>query len=173
MTHSAAEPGRHVPGDPHAQVLPATGRALLRPGGRYGFTAWADASRALGFALVLEAVKRHGRPVTLPPGPDFFRFSEAAECTAVLEAAGFVGASVRHLDLRWRLESPDDLFPAFHLGTARTGALLRGQDEAARAEIAAALGTAAAERFGTPDGGLEVPMPALLATAMKPPRPRA
>jgi CubicO group peptidase (beta-lactamase class C family) len=30
MTHSAEEPGRHVPGIPHTQLLPATGRALLR-----------------------------------------------------------------------------------------------------------------------------------------------
>ena len=30
MTHSAEEPGRHAPDFPHAQLLPATGRALLR-----------------------------------------------------------------------------------------------------------------------------------------------
>jgi SAM-dependent methyltransferase len=149
---------------PEAAIAEA--HRVLRPDGRYAFTAWADAGRAAGFALVLEAVRRHGRPVTLPAGPDFFRFSEPAECTTALEAAGFVEARVQRLDLRWRLGSPDDLFRAFHLGTARTGALLRGQDEAARAEIAAAVREAAAA-YRTPEGGIEVPMPALLASASR------
>ena len=146
---------------PEAAVAEAA--RVLRPGGRYGFTAWADPGRAAGFALVLDAVRRCGRPVELPIGPDFFRFSEPATCAAALEAAGFAGAAVRRLDLAWRLDSPDDLFRAFHLGTARTGALLRGQDAEARSRIAAAV-REAAERFRRPDGGVEVPMPALLAT---------
>jgi hypothetical protein len=70
------------------------------------------------------------------------------------------------LDLRWRPGSPDDLFRAFLLGTARTGALLRGQDEAARADIAAAVREAAGA-YRTPEGGVAVPMPALLASASR------
>jgi ubiquinone/menaquinone biosynthesis C-methylase UbiE len=144
----------------------AEAHRVLRPGGRYAFTAWADPGRAAGFALVLDAVRRCGRLVALPAGPDFFRFSEPAECAAVLEAAGFEEPAVRRLDLRWRPGSPDDLFRAFLLGTARTGALLRGQDEAARGEIAAAVREAAAA-YRAPEGGIEVPMPALLASASR------
>jgi SAM-dependent methyltransferase len=140
---------------------------VLRPGGRYGFTAWADPGRAAGFALVLDAVRRCGAPVELPAGPDFFRFSEPAACHAALRSAGLATVDVRRLDLTWRLGSADDLFRAFHLGTARTGGLLRGQDEAARARIADAV-RAAAERYRTPEGGIAVPMPALLASARRP-----
>jgi len=139
---------------------------VLRPGGRYGFTAWADPGRAAGFALVLDAVRRCGRPVTLPTGPDFFRFSDPAECSTALEAAGFAGVEVRRLDLTWRLDSPDELFRAFHLGTARTGALLRGQDDESRARVAGAV-RAAAGTYRTPEGGVAVPMPALLASGRR------
>jgi SAM-dependent methyltransferase len=150
---------------PEAAIAEAA--RVLRPGGRYGFTAWADPGRATGFALVLDAVRRCGRPVTLPAGPDFFRFSDPTECMSVLRAAGFGDVAVRRLDLRWRVASPDDLFRAFHLGTARTGALLRGQDGEALAEIAAAVREAAAPYRG-PDGGVEVPMAALLASGGRP-----
>jgi SAM-dependent methyltransferase len=151
---------------PEAAIAEA-GR-VLRPGGRYGFTAWADPGRAAGFALVLDAVRRCGRPVTLPAGPDFFRFGEPDECAAILLAAGFVEVGVRRLDLVWRLASADDLFRAFHLGTARTGALLRGQDDEARERIAAAVRAAADRYRAAGDGGIAVPMPALLATAIRP-----
>jgi SAM-dependent methyltransferase len=140
---------------------------VVRPGGRYGFTAWADPGRAVGFALVLDAVRRCGAPVELPAGPDFFRFSDPAACEAALRSAGFATVDVRRLDLTWRLASADDLFRAFHLGTARTGALLRGQDDAARARIVDAV-RAAAERYRTPDGGIAVQMPAVLAPARRP-----
>jgi SAM-dependent methyltransferase len=149
---------------PEAAIAEA-GR-VLRRGGRYAFAAWADPGRAAGFALVLDAVRRCGRPVTLPAGPDFFRFSEPAECASALEEAGFASVGVQRLDLRWRLDSPDDLFRAFHLGTARTGALLRGQDDEALARMAAAVREAAGP-YRTPDGGVEVPMPALLASGRR------
>jgi len=45
-------------GRPEAAIAEAA--RVLRPGGRYGFTAWADPGRAAGFALVLDAVRRCG-----------------------------------------------------------------------------------------------------------------
>jgi ubiquinone/menaquinone biosynthesis C-methylase UbiE len=139
---------------------------VLSPGGRVGFTAWRPDEGGV-FASVLEAVRRHGRPVELPAGPAFFGFGDPAQCSAALERAGFREVATRPLDLRWRLESPDDLFWAFHRGTARTGALLRGQDGEARDRIAEAVRDAAAG-FAAPEGWVEVPMPALLAHARKP-----
>jgi len=150
---------------PEAAVAEAC--RVLRPGGRYGFTAWADPGRAAGFAIVLDAVRRCGRPVDLPAGPDFFRFSEPAVCEAALRAVGFGDVHVQRLDLRWRLGSPEDLFRAFHLGTARTGALLRGQDAEALARIAAAVRGGAAP-YRRSDADLVVPMPALLASGSRP-----
>jgi SAM-dependent methyltransferase len=140
---------------------------VLSPGGRVAFTAWRPDEGGV-FASVLEAVRCHGRPVELPAGPAFFGFGDPAQCSAALGRAGFREVATRPLDLRWRLESRDDLFWAFHRGTARTGALLRGQDGGARDRIAEAV-REAASGFAHPEGGVEVPMPALLALARKAP----
>ena len=86
---------------------------VLRPGGRYAFTVWAPPDQAVGFGMVLRAIERCGRlDVGLPEGPPFFRFSNADECRTELGRAGFVGASVRTLPLRWTLSSPDDVYEA-------------------------------------------------------------
>ncbi|MBO0686071.1 MAG: methyltransferase domain-containing protein [Candidatus Dormibacteraeota bacterium] len=142
-------------------------RRVLEPGGRFGFTAWAGPAEAAGFATVLRAVERHGGQVELPEGPDFFAFGEPGRCLEALRAAGFAEAQVERLDLRWRLDAPGDFFAAFYGGTARTGALLRGQDGQALEHISAAVAEAVAA-FSSPRGGIEVPMPALLAYAEKP-----
>src|SRR5262245_33495726 len=42
---------------------------ILRPQGRFGFTAWANPEEAVGFRLVLRAIEKHGNPsVPLPQG---------------------------------------------------------------------------------------------------------
>ena len=63
---------------------------VLRQGGRVAFTAWAVPERAVGFGMVLDAVRLHGKPdVGLPPAPPFFRFGDPDECVRVLTEAGF------------------------------------------------------------------------------------
>ncbi|MBO0682093.1 MAG: methyltransferase domain-containing protein [Candidatus Dormibacteraeota bacterium] len=153
---------------PHDALREA--QRVLQPGGRFGLTAWAGPGEAAGFATVLRAVERHGLPVELPKGPDFFAFGDPERCVEALRAAGFDAAQVERLDLRWRLESPADFFDAFYGGTARTGALLRGQDDEARGRISAAVAEAVAA-FSSEEGGIEVPMPALLAHGQRPSGP--
>src|SRR5262249_25134752 len=83
---------------------------VLRVGGRFACTVWAPPAEAIGFKLVLDAVAAAGNPnVPLPPGPPFFRFSDAAECERVLAASGFVDCEVTRLPLEWRLGSVDAL----------------------------------------------------------------
>lgn len=141
-------------------------RRVLRRDGRIGFTVWAPPDQAIGFALVLGAVQRHGRPdVPLPAGPPFFRFSEPEEARRALLAAGFLDPEVQPVPQVWRLGSTDALFDAMWSSAVRTGALLQGQAPAAldliRADIREA--TRAFQR------GAEVvlPMPAVLASAVK------
>ena len=140
---------------------------VLQPGGRVGFTVWAPPEEAVAFGLVLRAVQAHGDPnVPLPPGPPFFRFSDAEECCRVLQAVGFARPSVQRVPQVWRLPSPAALFDAMQHGTVRTRALLRAQTPEALAAIGTALREAAwaYER----DGALELPMPAVLAAGTKP-----
>jgi len=139
---------------------------VLRSGGRFAFTAWATPDKTLGFRVVLDAVAEFGDPnVQLPSGPPFFRFSDPDECRRALQAAGFANADVKAIPLVWRLESAADFFEAFMKGSARTGGLLNAQQPAALKRIRAAVETRiAAFECG---GKLEIPMPALVASAQK------
>jgi ubiquinone/menaquinone biosynthesis C-methylase UbiE len=140
---------------------------VLRPGGRCAFTVWAQPTEAVGFGIVLRAIEAHGRlDVPLPSGPPFFRFSDPAECLRSLEAAGFAHPRVGLLPQLWRLHSPDALYEFMLGSTVRTAGLLRAQSPEAREAIRNEV-RAAAARFRGEAGDIELPMPAVLATAAK------
>ena len=139
---------------------------VLRPSGRFAFTAWTAPEQARGYGVVLDAIRKFGRSeVGLPPGPPFFRFGDPAEARRSLERAGFESAQARVLPLAWRLESTATLFEWMMASTVRTGALLRAQTPAALEAIRQAVGASAA-RF-LKGHGVEIPMPAVLAFATK------
>jgi hypothetical protein len=101
----------------------------------------------------------------IPAGPPFFRFSDAEECRRVLAETGFANPEVRQVPQLWRLDSADALFEIMLGSTVRTGALLRAQTpkalDAIRADITEG---ASAYRKGS---GIDVPMPAVLASATR------
>jgi SAM-dependent methyltransferase len=139
---------------------------VLRPGGRYGFTVWAAPERAVAFGIALRAIETFGnRDVPLPEGPPFFRFSDAAETRRTLESIGFTSVEIRELPLTWRPASADAVFEALSRGGVRTAAVLRAQTPAALAAIRDAVGRGIEAYAG--DDRLEVPMPAMLASATK------
>ena len=139
---------------------------VLRPGGRYGLTVWAAPERAVGFGLALRAIETFGTAdVRLPEGPPFFRFSDAAETRRTLESIGFTGVEVRELPLIWRPASADAVFDALLRGGVRTAAVLRAQTPDALAAIRDAIGRGVAPYAR--DGGFEIPMSAVLASATK------
>ena len=132
---------------------------VLRPGGRFAFTVWAKPDEARGFGIVLGAIEKHGNmKVSLPPGPPFFRFSDAEESGRALREAGFAKVEVRKVPQTWRLSSREVLWEFMTGSTVRTAALLKAQTpqalEAIRKEILAAWQA-------------ELPMPAVLASATK------
>ena len=140
---------------------------VLRPGGRVAFTVWAPPDESVAFGIVLRAIEAHGNHnVPLPPGPPFFRFSDPAESRRALAQAGFQSAQVTRVPQVWRLRSGDDLCEAMESATVRTRGLLAAQSKesllAIRKEVA--NGAKAYEI----NGGLELPMPAMLAWAEKP-----
>jgi hypothetical protein len=121
----------------------------------------------VGFGIVLDAIRKHGNPdVSLPPGPPFFRFSDASECDKVLKVAGFRNVDVRKVPQVWRFSACGLLFEAFLAGTVRTQALLRAQSAPALEAIRDAVGRVAGEYEN--HGTVEIPMPAVLAAALKP-----
>jgi SAM-dependent methyltransferase len=157
-------------GMPH---FPDPARALaeafrvLKPNGRVGFTVWDAPERAIGFGAVYTAIRAHGSlDVGLPAGPNFFLFSDPGECERALVGAGFASPTVTTVAQLWSLDRADDAFDTILHGTVRASATLRAQTPAARDAIRLALHEIIAG-FRTGDRYV-VPMPAVLASAIKP-----
>jgi ubiquinone/menaquinone biosynthesis C-methylase UbiE len=140
---------------------------VLRAGGKFAFTVWAKPEETVGFGIVLRAVEAHGEvKVPLPPGPPFFRFSDPDESKRALIAAGFDSPKVKKVKQVWRVPAGDGLFEAMRDSTVRTAGLLRAQKPEALGKIRSYIRTET-QRY-TKDDIVELPMPALLASARKP-----
>jgi ubiquinone/menaquinone biosynthesis C-methylase UbiE len=140
---------------------------VLKPGGRFAFTAWAKPEEAVGFGMILNAIQSHGNlEVQLPQGPPFFRFSDQAECDRTLREAGFLDVEVTRVPQVWRFNAPDEPLKAFYNGGVRIKAILRAQSSETLEAIRVAV-REAASKF-TRNGSIEIPMPAVLASALKP-----
>ncbi|MBI4664689.1 MAG: class I SAM-dependent methyltransferase [Verrucomicrobia bacterium] len=145
----------------------AEARRVLRPGGRFAFTVWANPEHTIGFGIVLNAVRAHGNmDVPLPAGPPFFRFSDTDECVRTLLEIGFAQPSVTRIQQIWRLDSPDALYEIMSRGTVRTAGLLRAQTPDALSAIRGAVRNATASLQN--GDAFELPMPAVLASARRP-----
>ena len=139
----------------------------LKPGGRFGFTVWAQPKLSIGFSIVLRAIESHGSPaVRLPAGPPFFKYGDREQGLGLLIAAGFVSPKAHLVQLSWRLPNADSLFEAFYAGTARTGGNLRAQPEENRERIRRAVRERAA-RYEKADA-VELPMAAWVYAGQKP-----
>ena len=140
---------------------------LLASGGRIAFSVWDAPTRARAFGIVRAAIETHGDlDVPLPAGPDFFRFSDPAQCRAVLEGAGFVEPRVETAPLVWRVASEEAVLDAFLRGGVRTRGILRAQTPEALAAIRTAV-SAATGAFAR-GGGFEFPTPCVIASARRP-----
>ncbi|MBI3540157.1 MAG: methyltransferase domain-containing protein, partial [Candidatus Eisenbacteria bacterium] len=158
--------------DPDRAIAEA--HRVLEKGGRLAFTVWAPPERAPGFAIVLNAIERHGRmDVGLPEGPPFFRFADRVECERTLIGVGFRGVRMHELPLLWRLPGADALFDAFWEGGVRTRGLLRAQTPGALAAIRIAIREGVAAHLAahgataSNGGDIELPMPAVMTWGVK------
>ncbi len=140
---------------------------VLRSGGRFGLSVWAGPDRAAGFGIVMRAVEQHGSTdAKLPPGPPFFRFSDVAECSRTIAAAGFEQLKIAEVPQAWHFPSPAAFFDGISASTVRTAALLRAQTPENLAKIRAAV-ESETRNYCLANGTIELPMPALLAWARK------
>jgi SAM-dependent methyltransferase len=140
---------------------------VLRAGGKFAFTVWANPEETVGFGIVLRAVETHGEPrVKLPEGPPFFRYSDPDECVRGLRVAGFESPSVVRVPQVWRLPGVDSLFESMKDSTVRTAGLLRAQKRTVLKKIREAIRDGV-EKYRKGDT-VELPMPAILTSGLKP-----
>ena len=140
---------------------------VLRAGGHFAFTVWAEPTETVGFGIVLRAVEAYGEPrVKLPEGPPFFRFSDPAECVRELVRVGFENPTIVKVPQVWRLPWGNALFEVMKNATVRTAGLLRSQKPVVLDKIREAM-RGEAEQYRKGDT-VELPMPALIASARKP-----
>jgi SAM-dependent methyltransferase len=140
---------------------------VVRSGGRFAFSVWAKPEETIGFGIVLHVVEAHGEPrIELPEGPPFFRYSDPEECRQSLLLAGFESPTVTKVPQMWRLPAEDGLFNAMKDSTVRTAGLLRAQKPTVLGKIREAIRVELVKY--TKGDIVELPMPALIASAVKP-----
>jgi len=144
---------------------------VLRPGGRLAFTVWVPPPQTVPFAIVLDAVEKHGiLNIGVPPGPPMFRFADSKEAERVLTAVGFVSVRFQTLPITLALADPDALFQIMLEAGVRTSGLLKAQSPEALGRIREHMSNrVTAYRTNTmADETYVLPMPAILITATKP-----
>ncbi len=152
-------------GEPELALVEA--HRVLRAGGRFAFSVWCEPEETIGFGIVLRAVELHGEPrVELPEGPPFFRYSDPEECSRGLLVAGFESPRVTKVVQTWRLPAGDGLFNAMKESTVRTAGLLRAQKPTVLDKIREEIHLALAPYIR--GDGIELPMPAWIASGVKP-----
>ncbi|HWE16491.1 MAG TPA: methyltransferase domain-containing protein, partial [Hyphomicrobiaceae bacterium] len=156
-------------GFPHfANPDKAAGEAyrVLKPGGRFAYVSWAEASKCIAVAMAYDAIRAHGAlDVGLPPGPSFFGYGDPVYGKELLGKAGFARISTEAVPAVWRVSSLDGLYEAMSAGTVRAAAVLRKQAPEASSKIRQAL-RERVSRFER-DGIYEVPAPALVVAAQR------
>lgn len=152
---------------PDADAAIAEAFRVLRPAGRFAFTAWSPPDEHDFFRLLTSAVEAHGdRDVELPPAPDVFRFVDAGECERALNAVGFSNVRVGKVAPVWRTESSEAFIEMMEKSTVRAAMMVEFQSSEARDRIKAAM-REGAEEFRVGDG-YESSWSAVLVSADKP-----
>ncbi len=140
---------------------------VLRPGGRYAFTVWAEPAKGNEFfgAMLGTFEELAWMDPDLPAAPPMFALADAAYRDPLLEGAGFTDIRARQIPIQWPLGGADTLNDFIEKGGVRTKMVLEGQTAETRGRIRQAL-IDHAERY-LRAGKSTIPAPAVLVAATK------
>lgn len=143
-------------------------RRVLRPGGRIALAVWGPRARNPWLGVVFDSVGAQlGRPVPPPGVPGPFSLDDPDRLAGLLADAGLSDVSISELPTPLRAGSPEEWWAttcALAGPLTRLLALLTDDERRALWQRA----RDASGPYATPDGGLELPGLALLATARRP-----
>jgi SAM-dependent methyltransferase len=125
---------------------------ILRPGGKFAFSIWAEHDENIAWKLVFDAIGGHGdlRASTAPPPGGGF---SAADYVRALTGVGFAATAAHAVRGTWCHNDAAGLLAALRAGTARMAAMIDAQPKAAMPAILSALEAAAAPwRVAGPNG---------------------
>ena len=103
---------------------------VLKSGGRFAFTVWAEATDNPYAQLIDEAIKAHADlDVKLPSGPPYYLYKSKGEFQEAMERAGFDGASMSYAihRIEWIVPTPGFPFEAELNAGVRTAGFLAAQ----------------------------------------------
>jgi SAM-dependent methyltransferase len=150
---------------PHPEKAIREANRVLRPGGKFAFSMWCAPGKSKFHQLVLDSIRTHGTmDVPLPPAPPPFRFSDPATCIAELTAAGFHDPDVAEVPLSFRASAAADV-----PGAREERRSLADDDRAPGRPGPGTHPSGDRRRGGEVRAGalLEIPMPAVVASAVK------
>jgi ubiquinone/menaquinone biosynthesis C-methylase UbiE len=120
----------------------AEGCRVLKRGGRFGFTVWAEAADNPYAQLIDDAINAHADlSVNLPSGPPYYLYKTKEDFRQALERAGFDGASMTHAihRIEWIVPTPGYPFEAELNAGVRTAGFLAAQPAERLGAIRAAI----------------------------------
>jgi SAM-dependent methyltransferase len=153
---------------PHPERAFVAAARVLRAGGRYAFTVWAEPDESPGAAIVQQAIAAHGRlDVEVPKGPDHLRHGRLRDWRHLLGQCGFDPESVTvdRVGAEWEVPTDFFLFEAERHAGVRTAALLAAQTPDALVAIERQM-TQSVRAFAT-DDGFAIPYTAYVVSAAK------
>ena len=141
---------------------------VLKAGGKFGFTTWAQRDDNPFVQIVDDAIQAHGNlNVELPPGPSYYLYENKEGFRDALKRAGFDGNSMKFKThaIEWNVPTAQFVFDAERNAGVRTAGLLARQTPENLAAIQSAIETAV-QRYAKGDG-FSIPKAAYIVAVSK------